>query len=89
MCIVVPMSNAEIKSSLSSEVGGIEEAAIEFDVGAEAATGVEAGVSSDGVSKVELLLQKLFFAFCTSSYCRRAWLLDGSLVVQGQLLKVS
>ena len=38
--------------------------------------------------KVELLLKKLFFAPCTSSYCRRAWLLlDGSLVVQGQLPK--
>ena len=63
----------------------IEEAAIEFDAGIEAATCVQAGVSSDGVSKVELLLQKLLFALCTS-YCRRAWLLDGSLVVQGKLL---
>ena len=73
--------------SLSSEVDGIEEAAIEFDAGIEAATCVEAGVSSDGVSKVELHLQRLFFALCTSSFCRRAWLLlDGSLVVQGKLL---
>ena len=39
--------------------------------------------------KVELLLQKLFFAPCISTNCRRAWLLLLlGLVVQGQLLWV-
>ena len=38
---------------LSSEVDGIEEAAIEFDAGIEAVTCVEAGVSSAGVSEAD------------------------------------
>ena len=39
--------------SLSYEVDGIEEAAIEFEAGIEAATCVEAGVSSAGVSEAD------------------------------------
>ena len=38
---------------LSSEVDGIEEAAIEFDAGIEAVTCAEAGVSSAGVSEAD------------------------------------
>ena len=52
------------------EVGGIEEAeeaAIEYDVGVEAATGVEAGVSSAGVSKADEGDTKLSFFFKNSS----------------------
>ena len=81
-------------------MGGIadpEEAAIEYDVGEEATTGVETGVSSaevskadgEGDTKLSFFFQKLFLAPCISSDGRRAWLLlDGniSLVPQGQFL---
>ena len=63
------------------EVGGIEEAeeaAIEYDVGVEAATGVEAGVSSAGVSKADEGDTKLSFFFRNSS-SRLAFL----LIVEG------
>ena len=53
--------------SLSSEVDGIEEAAIEFDAGIEAATCVEAGVSSAGVSEADEGDTKLSFFFRNSS----------------------
>ena len=52
------------------EVGGIEgaeEAAIEFDLGVEAATGVETEVSSAGVSKADEGNTKLSFFFRNSS----------------------
>ena len=52
---------------LSSEVDGIEEAAIEFDLGVEAATGVETEVSSAGVSKADEGDTKLSFFFRNSS----------------------
>ena len=64
--------------SLSSEVDGIEEAAIEFDAGIEAATCVEAGVSSAGVSKADEGDTKLSFFFRNSSL-RLAFL----LIVEG------
>ena len=51
-------------------MGGIEEAkeaAIEFDLGVEAATGVETGVSSAGVSKADEGNTKLSFFFRNSS----------------------
>ena len=44
-----------------------EEAAIEYDVGVEAATGVDAGVSSAGVSKADEGDTKLSFFFRNSS----------------------
>ena len=62
-------------------MGGIEEAeeaAIEYDVGVEAATGVEAGVSSAGVSKADEGDTKLSFFFRNSSL-RLAFL----LIVEG------
>ena len=62
-------------------MGGIEEAeeaAIEYDVGVEAATGVEAGVSSAGVSKADEGNTKLSFFFRNSS-SRLAFL----LIVEG------
>ena len=58
-------------------MGGIEEAeeaAIEFDLGVEAATDVEAGVSSTGVSKADEGDTKLSFFFRNSSL-RLAFLL--------------
>ena len=64
--------------SLSSEVDGIEEAAIEFDAGIEAATCVEAGVSSAGVSEADEGDTKLSFFFRNSSL-RLAFL----LIVEG------
>ena len=63
------------------EVGGIEgaeEAAIEFDLGVEAATGVETGVSSAGASKADEEDTKLSFFFRNSSL-RLAFL----LIVEG------
>ena len=51
-------------------MGGIEEAeeaAIEFDLGVEDVTGVEAGVSSAGVSKADEGDTKLSFFFRNSS----------------------
>ena len=63
---------------LSSEVDGIEEAAIEFDAGIEAVTCVEAGVSSAGVSKADEGDTKLSFFFRNSS-SRLAFL----LIVEG------
>ena len=63
---------------LSSEVDGIEEAAIEFDAGIEAVTCVEAGVSSAGVSKADEGDTKLSFFFINSSL-RLAFL----LIVEG------
>ena len=58
-------------------MGGIadpEEAAIEYDVGEEATTGVETGVSSAGASKADEGDTKLSFFFRNSSL-RLAFLL--------------
>ena len=46
-----PLRGSQPTGRREGKVGGIEEAAIEFDLGIEAATGVEAGVSSAGRPK--------------------------------------
>ena len=62
-----PLRGSQPTGRREGKVGGIEEAAIEFDLGIEAATGVEAGVSSAGVSKADEGDTKLSFFFKNSS----------------------